>query len=240
MRDVTAVLRDGMWSGRRAFVVGSGPSLQGFDRKLLTRERTIGINEEWRWTPTIALHSDLRLLKGDGLKKGYRDDEAYLSTKSIKVYHKAHPDQEDLEAPDFIFKIHSSLGVLGRTLSDGLCFRANAGLAGLNLACILGADPIYLMGFDCGALDGKTHSHAHYPPEWRQIPKAYIYKRWAEAFAKVAPGIKARVVNLCPSSGIECFEKQYPFAAFMGMKDAAGRPEYTAEEVRAAFGGGGA
>lgn len=234
MLDAREVLREGMWEGRRAFVVGSGPSLQNFDRTFLKRERTIGVNEEWRWEPTIAFHSDIRLLRGDGLKKGYRDDGVYLATKSIKVYHKAHEDREEIDAPDPIAKLGTSGRSYGTSLS-GIVSRANAGLSALNLADVLGADPIYLLGFDCGADGKKTHSHEHYPPEWQQIPKDYIYRRWADAFADIAPKVKARVINLCPWSLIACFEKQDPVMTFLKFKDAAGQPEYEMGEVYSAF-----
>jgi hypothetical protein len=45
VRPLTEALKDGAWAERRAFVVGSGPSLRGFDYSLLDGENWIACNE---------------------------------------------------------------------------------------------------------------------------------------------------------------------------------------------------
>ena len=45
MRPLTDVLKTGGWSGSKAFVVGGGQSLKGFDLKHLTNHLAIATNE---------------------------------------------------------------------------------------------------------------------------------------------------------------------------------------------------
>ena len=77
------------------------------------------------------------------------------------------------------------------------------------LACILGADPIYLLGIDMTSTDPKrtTNWHDEYPEEWRNSPCVYAERfmpMW-ERFAGDAKSM-ARIVNLNPKSALRCFE----------------------------------
>jgi hypothetical protein len=210
----TEILKTGQWKGRRCVVVGSGPSSKPFDRGLLANELTIGVNEEWRWQPTISVHSDVRMLKGDGQKRGLRDEEAYLKSPSIKLYHKGHPHREAIEAPAQVYEIGSRNTRAGRfwgyTVADGLVYEGNCGLAALNLADILRASPIFLVGFDaCAGRGLATHSHDFYPLDWRMRQDSHVYRRWISVFTQYAKDIKGEVINVVgvPESKIECFRK---------------------------------
>lgn len=216
MRPLTDALKTGMWAGRRAFVVGSGPSLHGFDFGWLKDELTIGCNEEYKWGPTIALVQDVRAFKGDGSRKGYRDmPEWYARPGTLPVYFKAHPDRENLEAPDEVFEAKSChtrerpFG-WGETIEGGLTYGGNCGLAALSLACALHADPIYLLGLDfrCGPV-GETHHHDGYPEHWRLAMKELheVFARDIKEFEGHAHNVKGQVFNLNPESALECFPK---------------------------------
>lgn len=213
------MLKDSAWSGRRAFVVGSGPSLSGFDYSLLKNELWIGLNEEYKHAPTIALVQDPRLFNGDGSSKitPYSKDPAWTGGPHIPVYFKGHPDREDYSAPDTVFQVRSAHDQhrpfrWGQTLEEGLFYGANVGMAGINLAEILGANPIYLLGFDARIDDPKTHHHDSYPPGWtleRLVDRNAVYSRWHKSFRKIATMVRSRIVNLNPDSGIDAFEKAH-------------------------------
>lgn len=220
MRPLAAALKDGAWSGRRAFVVGSGPSLAGFDRSLLDGENWIACNEEYRYgKPTIALVQDVRLFhQGDpvhGLVPLRSRPDWAGGGRHVPVYFKGHPDREDIEAPDTVFQAtsaHSKEAPFrwGKTLAEGLYYGANVGMSAINLADILGADPIYLLGFDARFEDERAHHHEHYPEGWAlDAPNAResVYRRWHREFRKIAQVVRARVVNLNPDSGIDAFPK---------------------------------
>lgn len=217
MRELTEVFKDGDWKGKRCFIVGSGPSLKGFDYTNLGGECVIACNEAYRniprpLAPTIFMVQDPRLFKGEPpFVVGFRDRKDWYSGGAWPVFVKAHPDQEDIDANDFIFQArteHSqaSLFPWGTSLLRGITYGANCGLAALSLADILGATSIYLLGFDCGFGPRKeTHCHDLYPEHW-QIQNDEIYKDWIRAYRKYAPEIKAKVI-VCGPSGIDCFKK---------------------------------
>ncbi len=216
MRALTERLRDGQWRGRRAFVVGSGPSLKGFDFSLLDNDLTIGCNEEYRWGPTIAICQDLRFFSQEIPGRiPAKDNPHWTSNGSVPVYFKGHADRQDVEAPDSVYQIGSADGkeafAWGKSLREGLYYGANVGMSALNLAEILGANPIYLLGFDANPADQATHHHDHYPPEWKldqADDRRIVYQKWRAEFRALTRHIKARVVNLNPDSGIDAFPKE--------------------------------
>lgn len=231
MRAITEALKDGAWKGRACFVVGSGPSLRGFDRSILASQLSIGTNEEYRWGPSVALCQDVRWLRK------YHEEETYKACPSLKVYFKAHPDrQEGFEPGDHVHQVASTLSrndrPWGVALSGGLIDLANCGFAALNLACILGADPIYLLGFDCRPDErGRVHGHDHYPPEWEMSPDSDRFGVWAREIARYTGEIKSEVVNLCPHSRIMCFPCENPVHAFLSMVDGNGEPLWPSSRV---------
>jgi hypothetical protein len=191
------------------FCVGSGPSLRHFNYDILRDELTIGCNEEWRWNPTISIIQDPRMIEK------YKEDKAYLAADTIRVYFQGHPDRGDVEASDNIY--HVPAGSRGTyqmwscRLDVGLAYRANVGVAALNLADILGASPIYLLGYDCCEVEGHTHGHDRYGKTWipsKARARQDRYDRWVRDYEELAPSIKAKVINLSTISAITCFPKQ--------------------------------
>lgn len=218
MRPLEQVLKNGQWKGRRAFVVGSGPSLRGFDRSVLNAEMTIGCNEEYRWGPSISLCQDPRFFAGDGMpgRTPVKDDPAWFRGSSLPVYFHGHHDVPMPEVNhDEICLARTAHSretpfAWGSSLECGLYYGANVGMTAINLAEILGADPIYLLGFDAKAQGERTHCHDAYPKEWtldKEVDRKHVYGRWIAEFRNIAPKIKPRVVNLNPDSAIDAFPK---------------------------------
>lgn len=214
MRPITDAFKTGEWKGKRAFVVGSGPSLKNFDREHLRKELTIGCNMEYVWRPTISLVQDVRLFRGDGSLVGLKDRPDWYQSGSWPVYFKGHRDQEKIDANDFIYQAescHTSDDPFswGRTLEGGLTYGANVGLAALSLADVLGASPIYLLGFDCGfGPRRETHCHDSYPQNW-QLPEASqqeVFARWIKEFDKHSKSVRGKVV-VCGPSALSSFKK---------------------------------
>ena len=195
-----ATLPDGSWRGEAAFIIGGGPSLTGFDFTRLKGRRVIAVNRAFE----VARFADI-LFSMDSLYYRWalmRPSHSFSKFKGLKVW---------LDTYGFPYQgIHlvKSQGEKGLSwsLRDGLYHGRNSGYAALNLAACLGANPIYLMGFDMAVRDGKTHFHSGYSMAF-PVRKLPIY---AERFNQAAPMLKARninVVNLSPSSALECFPK---------------------------------
>lgn len=201
------ILPDNSWKGRRCFVIGGGESLKGFDWDLLQGELTIGINRVYEFmSPTILFSMDTRFMANilQPTFYGARAKRLFDEYDGFKVWNLQKPKNWD--------GVHI-LKCLGRnewssSLTYGLGGGRNSGFGAVNLAYCLGADPIYLLGFDMKG-DGKgnqAHFHSGHPD--KQKPKAY--REFIECFrwaANNVPDLRGRVINLTPNSAMDVFKK---------------------------------
>lgn len=198
-------LKDGDWAGRRCFIIGGGPSLKGFDWRRLDGELTIGINRAIEFmSPTISLSIDRRWYDwtttgalGEEAKRRYAEFFGHKAMVSFDGYQ--YPD------PVVTYGCPPNANKLSASLKHGLCTGGNSGLAALNLALCLGADPIYLLGFDCNSdSPAQEHYHDGYP----EMQRGKVYKKFVAHFNLVADQAKkrARIINVNPNSGLQCFE----------------------------------
>jgi len=219
-RQLHEVLPDGAWRGKPCFIIGGGPSLQNFDWSLLRGKRTIGINRAFeRLDPTIIFSMDTRFL--NWLVKGMYDKRAdgagarekFNRSTAYKVWLATY--RLSLPPEFFIVKVkgnyNQGLRNFGTSLEDGIGHGNNSGYAALNLAVCLGADPVYLLGFDCNHDHkfGRTHWHSGHPmPQKFKTVKDFIayFNRAAMRISHT----KSRVINLNPESALQCFPKQRP------------------------------
>ena len=105
-----------------------------------------------------------------------------------------------------------------KSLAAGLYRGTNAGSSALNLADILGADTIYLLGFDFYGEEGKTKNwHEKYAKEWKQQER--VYQSFMQDFAVLARSgeLRSKVVNLNPASRLRCFEFGNIFEVLPGL-----------------------
>ena len=196
------MLTTGSWRGSDCLIVGGGPSVTGFDFEPYARGHVIGINmAALRWPSSLCYVEDKRVL---GRLKFLHE------WPRPRIFHAVESNLPDLTG----WQVLQSTGDLwSASLNAGLVHASNAGVSALNLACVLGADPIHLIGFDMiPAADGKTqHFHRDYPKDWRQ--PAHVFDRFLADFERYAPMAKAggrRIVNLSPGSALTCFEKAEP------------------------------
>jgi hypothetical protein len=203
-----SVMPSGAWAGRRCFVVASGPSRKGLDlRARLAGELVIAVNRSFEDVDAaVAFTVDSMFL--DGAETGvYGEDAARLwndglHTKVIMRH------RGDAEVPEGVLVIEDNwLDEPNERLEDGLCHTNNSGFSAVQLAVCLGADPIYLLGFDlCPTVTGRQE-HAHEPYKWDNKSDA-VYRPYLSLFQRHAESLKARarIVNLNPHSAIDCFE----------------------------------
>jgi len=208
---VTDILKDDQWKDRRCFIIGGGSSLRDFDFSRLDNELTIGVNRIFEfYSPSIFYSMDTRfhawVITGhlDKYDKSYVH-EAWKSFKSTKVF------LCPLSQYDFgngVYVVNRVLDTMvSRDLNYGMFGGNNSGFGALMLAIMLGANPIYLMGFDMKA-ESKTHFHSGYPNQ--QIENLRIklesYRKQMHDVSPTIHNMGFKVVNLNPSSGITCFE----------------------------------
>jgi len=207
------VFPDGEWRGQRCFIIGGGESLKNFDFSKLKNELVIGVNLAFKKIDCqINFAMDYNLYEwiingklGATTKKKFEDYEGYPVWLDTVGYN----------YPKNIFVLPGSTEFgLSSSLSKGIVTCTNSGFGALNLAICLGADPIYLLGFDMKGKDGKqVHWHNGYPD--RQGSK--VYGAFINDFNRIAPTLKKRgthIVNLNSESALKCFE----FGKFKDVK----------------------
>lgn len=218
-------LKEGSWAGQPCYIVGGGPSLKGFDWELLrSQPHIIAINLAFRKTPwaPICFIEDARFMRRFG-------KELAQSFQNLKIWHiglGTHVDtiQEALKHdPDLLPLYETKEGKYwSSAFADGLSSSSNAAIGAINMADLLQADPIYLMGIDC-RVEGPVLENFHtgepnsYPPEWQVgAMQALNFKsdmeNWVHNNTK-----HRRIVNLVnPSfeSTVECWPKETLAAHF--------------------------
>lgn len=215
-RSISEVLPDNAWKGQPCFVVGGGPSLLNFNWESLKGRRTIGVNRAFeKFDPTIIFSMDTRFLNwlmngvyATNISDGGASYEKFKESKAYKVWLATY--RLSLPEDFFIIKVRLNYD-FGKwaftfTMKDGIGHGDNSGYAALNLAVCLGADPIYLLGFDCKHENGRTHWHKGHPIK----QKAETAENFVKFFSKAAALIKPRginIINLNPDSALNCWPK---------------------------------
>jgi hypothetical protein len=151
------------------YVIGSGPSLKGFDFDALPEGHRVGANKS-AWIAKC----DTLVTIDKNFWRNHRDDiVAFNGDKYITQ--EALQDQPDHGAT-----------VLKHDRGDGFSRDpntlrgSNSGFAALNLAYLKGYTEIALLGFDFQWEDGKSHFHSGYP--WQNKMADRHLATWCRAF----------------------------------------------------------
>lgn len=204
-RRLYKVLPNNSWKDRRCFIIGGGPSLKNFDFSLLRGELSIGINRAFeKFDPTIIFSMDTRFW--GWIERGELGEEAKKKFAEYKGF-KAWLNCVNFPFPEDIYIIESAgMKELTFSLKSGIGHGNNSGYAALNLAICLGANPIYLLGFDMkGKEDKQEWWHNGYPA----VQQENVYRDFKSNFEWAAPKIKHagfKVINLNPESALRCFD----------------------------------
>lgn len=212
-RHLYEVLPNNSWKDRSCFIVGGGPSLKNFDFSILKGELTIGINRAFeKFDPTILFSMDSRFW--GWVERGKLGEEAKTKFQEYKGF-KVWLNVIKFPYPEDIYIVDSAgQRELTFSMKDGIGHGNNSGYAALNLALCLGANPIYLLGFDMkGEKNKQSWWHNGYPV----VQQGNVYRDFRTNFEWAAPKIKEagfKVINLNPESALKCFE----FGKFNGIK----------------------
>ena len=192
--------RDDEWAGKRVFIVGGGPSLNGLDLGKLEGELVIGINMAFRAVEcTLNYFGSVLLMMAIQREPDFRLLEEKCCLEAMVWNTKTTFGCSVIESVD---KRQSAYGY---GLRSGLPVFSNSGLVAINLADILGAEEIFLLGFDLNPRkDGGTQNwHTWYSP--KITPKGNRYRDYVDEFEKTAPFIRAKVWNCSHVSKLQCF-----------------------------------
>jgi hypothetical protein len=203
-KHITEVLADGAWAGHRCFIIGGGPSLRGFDFAQLKGEKIIVINRAFEVCPFADIMFSMDNRFYNWLIRGQLPGslEKFMAFKGLKIW---------LEVSNNSYH-HGIYYVVGlptdgfpHSLKAGIYHGNHSGYGALQLALVLGADPIYLLGYDMKHQGKATHFHSGYPS--RQ--GAHTLLSFKSGLERLAPMIRKagrKVINLNPDSALKCFE----------------------------------
>ena len=135
------------WKGEEVFVIGGGDSLRGFNWGLLKDELTIGCNDAFRLGKEvckICIFGDAPWFRRN--EKELAKFEGVVFTNSSQLL--------NTRLPWLWTTPRKSKGLSDRAIA----WNDNTGAAAVNLALLLGAKRIFLLGFDMRASErGKTN-----------------------------------------------------------------------------------
>ena len=211
-RFIHEVLPDRSWKGKSCFIAGGGPSLEDFNWNLLRGHRVIGINRVYeKFDPTIIFSMDTRFLRWvTNGNYGPEVAEKFAASKAYKVWLCTY----NCTLPENIFILpvwknySQGFRAFPATMREGIGHGNNSGYGALNLATCLGANPIYLLGFDMKYAGEKTHWHKGHPVPHRPNTVQRFKQYFKMAAIKTRErGIK--VINLNPASALPYFQKRH-------------------------------
>ena len=186
------------WKGQDVFIIGGGTSLKGFDWKLLENECTIGCNTAF----TLGEKICEICVFGD-----------------YKWFHKYQNELQNYKGILF-----TNLGQLRNTRlnwlwtmprkgkglgTNALGWNRNTGALAINLALVLGAQRVFLLGFDMHLSgDGKSNWHNRLINR----PSKTVYEKFIEAFTRVSIDLKKvfpgrEIINVTDDSDLDIFPK---------------------------------
>lgn len=176
-----------IWEGETVYIIGGGPSLIDFDWKRLSGKRIIAVNKSILSYPNAdALYwTDSRVYgwnkteidKFKGLKYTIRHHVTYPS--DVKVLRKSNK-----------FGLECA--------KDAICHGNNSGYAAINLAYLLGAKRIILLGYDMKNDGKRGHYHDGYPVP---VTGNNIYKdQFIPGFQIIADMLKQKNIEVYNAS----------------------------------------
>lgn len=151
-------LEGGIWAGRSVVIIGGGPSLKGFDfSRIPSHHKIIGINSAFKHCPQadFIFSEDLRFFEAFGKEvQEWRGDAVWHCLRGMDYERglKACPKLQ-------IIREQRDDKYWAKDLS-ALSFSSNSAVGAINLAEILGASVLYLLGLDCRS-EGPVVEHFH-------------------------------------------------------------------------------
>jgi len=193
-----------IWSDQSCYIIGGGPSLKGFPWEVLCGSNVLGCNAALYLGPevvSILIFGDARFLHQH---RPALDKYAEAGGVVVSPSHRL----TKFNPPPYIKSMRKTLNGLS---TNALGWNGNTGASAINLALLLGANPIYLLGFDMGlSPEGEKNYHNAYNDK----PNPKTYKRFLGNMDKVARDLKEKfpgrhVINLEDgTSALNVFPKE--------------------------------
>jgi len=189
------------WQNQDVFIIGGGDSLRNFDWNLLKEERTIGCNDAFRLGTKVCklcVFGDVLWFNQNELDLAkYVEESGVVFTNANRFYHTRIP---------WLWTLQRKPTGLSKTK---LAWNKNTGAAAVNLAMILGARRVFLLGFDMHlSKDGKANWHS----QLNKRSNKNVYADFLEGFMQLSIALKSgvfncEIINVTDNSDLDLFPK---------------------------------
>jgi len=190
-----------LWDGETVFVIGGGPSLAGLDWGTLSDFPCLGVNDAYYLCECACVG-----LYGDAV--WYETWQKRVKAKQggimVSVSARQPPDAE-------VKWLARESAAVPMPTERKLFWAGNTGMSAINLACLLGARNVVLLGFDMRvSSDEDGWQKANWYENLLNSPNPGLYRRWLEKESVLSQGLKwhypkTRVVNATPGSAMRAF-----------------------------------
>lgn len=199
-----------LYIGQTVFVVGGGPSVNHIPWKLLRDRPIVGCNDAFR----LGDHIDW-LVFAD--KRWWVWNHEELTKWKNRENTIALVPQLLKDKPSWLKIVRRDEARFGLSVEpDTVCWNRGCGGAAINVAYLLGASRVVLLGFDMRMVDRKHNWHDNHRSEER--PK--IYQNSMIPFLKpMSDAMKVtgfQIVNATPNSALDVFPIK-PLEELIGM-----------------------
>lgn len=207
-------------SNNTCFLLGGGPSLEGFDYSLLDGKVTIGVNKTFKqYHPTMLYCMDRRFfvyIHSDKSQKINGDEcllEEWLACPSKKYFIASNTAGNNTSK---FFKGEPIIVIprlpnkcISMDIKKGIYPGNNSGFGAMMLAIALGYKTIYLLGFDFKIAGKKTHCHNGYKNQKLDNQQRHLdtFRRLFDSFSVDLKNAGINVINLNPNSALNSYEK---------------------------------
>ena len=186
------------WSGQDVIVIGGGRSLRDFGWHKLAPLLTIGCNDAY------GLGTDVCNVCAFGDMKWYLHHANNLKAFSNPVFTN-HPSLHE-GSPDWLLTLSRKPDGLHKS---ALGWGGNTGCMAVNLALLLGAARVFLLGFDMRLAIAKDN---HWHAENMGNQTVETYKQFTAGFEKVSQQLPSKfpgceIINIGPNSDLDVFPK---------------------------------
>lgn len=189
------------WRGEIVIVAASGPSLTQEVADACRGRRAIAVNDAWRLMPwaDILYSCDAAWWRVHNGCPDFHGEK--WSSHSAETNNK---DNDDLLARAGVRLVAGQAGDTFSTDPRVIHYGNNSGFQAINLAILLGARRIVLVGFDMRVVDGKRHFFGNHPePLSNRIEYSYFVPTFANAARHLPAGVT--ILNATPGSALKCF-----------------------------------
>jgi len=186
-----------IWKDEDVFIIGGGASLKNFDFNLLKSKHTIGCNTAFRLGVEICkicFFGDMKWFKK------YKDElanyQGTVITNCLQLYNSKIP---------WLYYVKREAKGLH---TDKIGWNGNSGASAINLALLLGAKTVYLLGFDMCLSGGRANWYENPFDK----PNEAIYRLFLKRFKDVAKDLDVKfpdrqIINITKNSALDMFPK---------------------------------